>query len=142
MQYTNFLESKIRICRTATKQAKSFCILATEEQTGPNNQVLLMTGRQGKERVPLIFGDPDTVRSVIGSVLCRLQEDRLVGVIGFASDHQAQLVRERYLAGELTCSLITRPISGVQLERGEQFLHVTGPAQVLTSWEPLQVVLI
>jgi hypothetical protein len=141
MQYTNFRESKIRICRTATKQQRYFVVLATEDPTGPNRQVLLMQGRQGKERVPLIFGDPDTVRSIIGSCLCRLQEDRLVGVLGFASDPAAQLVRARYLAGELSLQLITKPIAGVELLRGEVFHHVTGPAVVLTQWEPLQVVL-
>jgi hypothetical protein len=142
MQYTNFRESKIRIVRSATKQQRYFVVLATEDPTGPSNQVLLMQGKTGKrDKVPLLLYDDSSVKNVVGSVLVRVRDNELVGVIGFASDPAAQLVRERYLAGELTCSLITRPISGVQLGRGEVFNGVSGPAQILTQWEPLQVVL-
>jgi hypothetical protein len=141
MQYTNFLESKIRICRQATKQQRYFVVLADENPRGENREVLLMAGRQGKSQVPLIYGDPDTVRSIVGSVLCRIRDNELCGVIGFASDPAAQQVRDKYLNGELECSLITKPIAGVQLSRGEQFHHVVGPAVVLTEWSPIQVVL-
>jgi hypothetical protein len=142
MQYTDYRESKIRIVRSATKQAKSFAVLADENPTGPSNQVLLMQGKTGKrDTVPLLLYDDSSVKNVVGSVLCRVQEDRLVGVLGFASDPAAQLVRQRYLNGELECSLITKPIAGVQLSHGETFHHVVGPATVLTAWSPIQIVL-
>jgi hypothetical protein len=141
MLYTNFKESKVKIVRSATKQQRYFVVLATEDPTGPNRQVLLMAGRQGREKVPLCYPDPDSVRHIVGSVLCRIRDAELVGVIGFASDEAAQLVRARFLAGELLVSLITKPLAGVELMRGEVFNGVTGPAQILTQWEPLQVVL-
>jgi hypothetical protein len=142
MQYTNFRESKIRIVRSATKQQRYFVVLATEDPTGVNRQCLLMQGKTGKrDTVPLLLYDDSSVKNIVGSVLVRVRDNELCGVIAFASDREAQQVRARYLAGELTCSLITRPISGIQLERGETFLHVIGPAQILTQWEPLQIVL-
>lgn len=60
---------------------------------------------------------------------------------GFASDQTSQAIRQRYLNGELSVHLVTSPKAGVELKRGENFQGVTGPATILTEWEPLQVVL-
>ncbi len=129
------------LVRKAAKQSGSFAVLADEQPTGEQRQVLLMQGRQGRDRVPLVLNDDSTVANIIGSVLCRVQDVRLVGVLGFASDSQAQATREQYLAGGLSLHLITNPVAGVELQRGESFHGFAGPAQVLTKWEPLQVVL-
>ncbi len=95
-----------------------------------------MDGRQGRDRIPLVLNDDSTVTNIVGSVLCGVQDQRLVGVLGFASDSQAQAIRSRYLNGELSVNLITKPITGVELRVGERF-YVDGPAVVLTQWEPL-----
>ena len=131
----------VRIVRKAEKQSGSFAVLATEEPSGPQRQVLLMTGKTGRDKIPLLLGDDSTVANIVGSVMVRTQEQRLVGVIGFASDSEAQAIRARYLAGELKLHLTTRPITGMELRRGESFSGVAGPAVVLTQWEPLQCVL-
>jgi hypothetical protein len=132
---------QVTIVRKAVRQSKSFVVLADELPTGDNRQVLLMVGRQGRDKVPLVLSDDSTVRHIVGSVMCRIQGQQLVGVVGFASDTQAQEVRDRYTAGKLAANLITNPIAGVELMRGESFHGVTGPAMVLTQWEPIQVVL-
>ena len=136
-----YFETPIVIARKASKQSGSFAVLATEEPSGPQRQVLLMTGRQGRDRIPLVMGDDSTVANIVGSVLVRAQENRLVGIVGFATDDQAQAVRERYFAGELTLNLVTKPVAGIELHEGETFSGVAGPATVLTQWEPLQCVL-
>lgn len=129
------------IVRKAVKQSKSLAVLATEEPTGEQRQVLLMVGRQGRERIPVVLNDDSTVANIVGSCLVRSQTDRLVGVMGWATDSDAQAARARYEAGELSLHLTTKPITGVELRAGETFQGVTGPAMVLTAWEPLQVVL-
>ncbi len=133
--------SDIKIVRKAAKQSGSFAVLATEEPRGDRREVLLMQGKTGREKVPLIYGDDSTVANIVGSVLVRTQAERIVGVIGFASDDAAQSVREQYLAGELSVNLTTRPIAGVELRASESFHGVDGPAMVLTQWEPLQIIL-
>lgn len=133
--------SNIVIVRKATKQSGSFAVLADEQPSGDQRQVLLMAGRQGRERIPLVLNDDTSVANIVGSVRVRVQEQRLVGVIGFASDPAAQTIRARYLAGELVLHLTTRPIAGIELRKGETFQGVNGPAVVLTAWEPLQAVL-
>ena len=133
--------SDITIVRKAVTQKGSFAILATEEPIGPQRQVLLMVGKTGRDKIPLVLGDDSSVSHIVGSVLVRVQDQRLVGVIGFASDHDAQAIRQRYLAGELTLHLTTRPLTGIELRAGESFSGVSGPATVLTQWEPLQCVL-
>ncbi len=140
MEY-QYHETSIVIVRKASKQAGSFAILADEQPSGPQRQVLLMVGRQGRDKIPLVMGDDSTVANIVGSVLVRTQEQRLVGVVGFASDSSAQAIRSRYLAGELALHLTTSPIAGVELRAGERFSGVDGPAVVLTQWEPLQCVL-
>jgi len=100
-----------------------------------------MVGRQGRERVPVVLESDSSVKNIVGSCLCRTQTDKLVGVMGWATDDEAQAARTLYEAGELILHLITKPITGVELRAGETFQGVAGPAMVLTSWEPLQVVL-
>jgi hypothetical protein len=131
----------VRIVRKAEKQSGSFAVLATEEPTGPQRQVLVMNGKQGRDKIPLVFPDDSSVAHVVGSVLVRVQEQRLVGVVGFAKDEAAQAVRQRYAAGEYKLHLVTSPITGVELRSGERFSGVDGPAVVVTAWEPLQAVL-
>ena len=133
--------SDIKIVRKAEKQQGSFAVLATEEPRGERREVLLMTGKIGRDRVPLVLGDDSTVANIVGSVLVRTQSERLAGVLGFASDSHAQAIRDQYLAGELSINLITKPVTGVELRTGENFQGVVGPAVVLTKWEPIQVVL-
>ncbi len=134
--------SDIKIIRKAERRSGSFAVLATEAPTGEQRQVLLMTGKVGRERLPLVLNDDSTVANIVGSVLVRTQTDRLVGVIGFATDDAAQAVRDQYLAGELTINLTQQPVSGIELRAGERFHGVDGPAVVLTQWEPMQVVLL
>jgi len=100
-----------------------------------------MSGRQGRERIPIVLNSDSSVSNIVGSALARVQGERLVGVLGFASDTAAQATRARYEAGELSLNLITRPISGIELMRGETFLGHIGPATILTQWQPLQIVL-
>ena len=133
--------SDIKIVRKAEKQKGSFAVLATEEPRGERREVLLMQGKVGRERIPLVLSDDSTVANIVGSVLVRTQADRLVGVVGFASDSRAQAIRDQFLAGALSIDLITSPVTGVELRTGERFYSVDGPAVVLTEWEPLQVVL-
>ena len=127
------------IVRKATKQAGSFAVLATEQLIG--GQVLLMAGRMGRDRIPIVYPDDKSVAHIMGSCLVRTRGQELCGVLGFASDYDAQATRERYLVGELTLQMTTKPIAGVELRRGESFSGVDGPACVVTQWEPLQVVL-
>jgi len=102
----------------------------------------LMVGRQGRERIPVVLESDSSVKNIVGSCLCRTQTDKLIGVMGWATDDDAQAARERYEAGELVLHLITKPISGVELRAGETFQGVAGPAMVLTQWGPLQIVLV
>jgi hypothetical protein len=140
MKYHRF--ENVRIVRKASTQKPSFAILANEQPSGPNRQVLLMVGKQGRDKIALLHPDDSSVSHIVGSCLVRVQDQRLVGVLGFASDTAAQAIRQRYLAGELTLELITSPIAGIELKRGESFNGVfDGPAVVLTQWEPLQCVL-
>lgn len=132
----------IAIIRKAEKQSGSYAVLATEEPSGEQRQVLVMDGMTtNRDRIPVLIGDDITVRAIVGSVVIRTQGQQLVGVLGFASDKAAQEVRQRYLAGELTVNLITNPIAGVEISRGQTFRGVDGPAIVLTKWEPLHVAL-
>ena len=131
--------SDITIVRKAVTQKGSFAVLATEELKSV--QVLLMQGKQGRDRIPIVYPDDKSVAHIMGSCLVRTRGQELCGVLGFASDHDAQATRERYLAGELTLHLTTKPIAGIELRAGERFHNVDGPATVVTQWEPLQVVL-
>jgi hypothetical protein len=129
------------IVRTATKQQRTYITLADELPRGDRREVLLMAGMQGRDQVPLLLGDDSSVKHIVGSVRVRVQGDKLVGVLGFAQDDEAQAIRERYLAGELTASVVASPITGVEVRKGEQFHGVDGPATVMTSWKLLQVAL-
>ena len=131
----------VLLVRRAAKQAKSFAVLATEQPSGERRQVLLMVGKEGREKIPILIGEDASVRNIVGSALVRTQADRLVGVLAFATDSQAQATRDRYERGELILHLITRPIAGVELMHGETLHWVAGPAVVLTRWEPLQIIL-
>lgn len=129
------------IVRKSVKQVGSFAILATEEPTGPQRQVLKMDGRQGRDKVPIVFPDDSSVKNIKGSALLRTRTNELVGVLGFASDADSQAIRAKYLAGEFALHVVTQPIEGLELRAGEVFNQVTGPATILTKWEPLQIVL-
>ena len=131
----------IALVRRAVKQAGSYAILATQEPRGERREVLLMIGREGRERIPIVLENDKSVANVVGSCLARVQGEQLAGVLGFASDTAAQHARQRYTAGELTLNLITNPIAGVELTAYECFHGVDGPALVLTAWSPIQVVL-
>jgi hypothetical protein len=131
----------VRVVRKAVASGGALLELANEEPTGPNRQVLLMAGREGRDKVPLLVNDDTSVANIVGSVMLRTQGQRLVGILGWATDKRATDVKQRYLAGELVPNLITEPIAGIELRRGEFFGAVDGPAIVLTSWEPLQCVL-
>lgn len=133
---------QIRIVRKAETQKGSFAVLATEAPRGERREVLLMAGMtSARDRIPVLIDGDESVRCIVGSVLLRTQGQQLSGVVGFASDKAAQAIRERYLRGELIPHLVTEPLTGVELSRGQQFQGISGPAQVLTSWRPLQVVL-
>lgn len=141
MQYMHLESTSIKIVRKAVASGGALVELATEEPTGPNRQVLTMAGREGRDKVPLLVNDDTRVSNIIGSVMLRTQGQRLVGVLGWATDQQATEVKQRYLAGKLTANLISEPIAGIEVRRGESFSGVAGPALVVTQWRALQVLL-
>jgi hypothetical protein len=139
MKYHRF--ENVRIVRKASTQKPSFAVLANEEPSGANRQVLLMVGRQGRDKIALVHGDDSTVANVVGSVMLRTQGGELVGIFGFASDASAQQVKRRYQSGELVPNLVSNPIAAVEVPKRQSFNGCDGPAMVVTQWEALQVVL-
>jgi len=133
--------SPITWVRRASKQAKTFAVLADESPSGDNRQVLLMSGRQGRERIPIVLNSDSSVSNIVGSALARVQGERLVGVLAFASDPAAQSTMAEYESGKLQLSLVTKPLTAIELKRGESFLGHNGPCLICTEWSPLQIVL-
>ncbi|MEZ6080817.1 MAG: hypothetical protein R3C56_35635 [Pirellulaceae bacterium] len=116
-------------------------MLATEEPRGERREVLLMQGKVGRERIPLVLSDDSTVANIVGSVLVRTQADRLVGVVGFASDSRAELleISSWTAAPQYRLDHHSRHRSGAAYWRA--VLQCGRSRRSANQWEPLQVVL-
>ncbi len=95
-----------------------------------------------KGRVPLVYGDPNTVRSIVGSVLGLVVVERvLYGEVTFASDAKAQEVANDWNAGALShdVSLEFSIDAGKQVGARQSYFGFPGPFQVATEWAPIAV---
>ena len=145
------------VMREVSITAPSRAVIATEnpvqrwdDQTQQVvNEVLLMDGielRGGRDQVPIVDSHDDkTVRNILGSIQ-RLAVDQtsgeLFGVPVFASDPDAQTIKQRMDEGHITdFSITAQPLESVFVPRGQTFTTnrgavIDGPAIIHKRWQP------
>lgn len=111
------------------------------------NEVLLMEGvvlRTGQQQLPIVDSHDDTtVRNILGSIRAlRVVDGELHGEPVFASDPDAQLVRQRMDEGHITDFSITAlPLESLFVPHHQTYTTsrgqvVEGPAIIHTRWQP------
>lgn len=111
------------------------------------NEVLLMDGvvlRTNQQQMPIVDShDDSTVRNILGSVRgLQVVNGELHGQPVFASDPEAQLVRQRMDEGHITDFSITAlPLESLFIPHGKSFTTsrgdvIDGPAIIHTRWQP------
>lgn len=116
-------------------------------------EVLAMDGltmRPGATQIPIVDShDTSTVRNVLGSLRgLGIAGDEFGGVAFFASDAESQSAYQKLLDGHVTDFSITAlPNETLQLRSGQTYTTsrgtvVDGPANVITSWTPLDASLV
>ena len=118
-----------------------------EERGYVINEVLLMEGvvlRTNQQQMPIVDShDDSTVRNILGSIRgLKVINGELHGEPVFASDPDAQLVRQRMDEGHITDFSITAlPLESVFIPHGQSFTTnrgavIAGPAIIHTRWQP------
>ncbi len=111
-------------------------------------EVLRMDGvkyRGDRKQVPIVDSHAGyTTRNVFGSVReIRVDGSELIGRAFFASDDDSQDAFGKVKDGHITdFSITAQPLEVVRVERGETFKGVAGPAEVITSWTPIDASLV
>ncbi len=111
------------------------------------NEVLLMDGvvlRTGQQQLPIVDSHDDTtVRNILGSIRgLRVVDGELHGEPVFASDPDAQLVRQRMDEGHITDFSITAlPLESLYVPHHQTYTTsrgqvIEGPAIIHTRWQP------
>lgn len=111
------------------------------------NEVLLMEGvvlRTGQQQLPIVDSHDDTtVRNILGSIRnLRVSGGELHGEPVFASDPDAQLIRQRMDEGHITDFSITAlPLESLFVPNGQTYTTsrgaiIEGPAVIHTRWQP------
>ena len=118
-----------------------------EERGYVINEVLLMDGvvlRTNQQQMPIVDShDDSTVRNILGSIRSlKVINGELHGEPVFASDPDAQLVRQRMDEGHITDFSITAlPIESKFIPHGQSFTTnrgavIDGPAVIHLRWQP------
>jgi len=118
-----------------------------EERGYVINEVLLMDGvvlRTNQQQMPIVDShDDSTVRNILGSIRSlKVINGELHGEPVFASDPDAQLVRQRMDEGHITDFSITAlPIESKFIPHGQSFTTnrgavIEGPAVIHLRWQP------
>jgi hypothetical protein len=118
-----------------------------EERGYVINEVLLMEGvvlRTNQQQMPIVDShDDSTVRNILGSIRgLQVVNGELHGQPVFASDADAQLVRQRMDEGHITDFSITAlPLESLFVPHGKSFTTsrgatIEGPAIIHTRWQP------
>ena len=118
-----------------------------EERGYVINEVLLMEGvvlRTNQQQMPIVDShDDSTVRNILGSIRgLQVVNGELHGQPVFASDPEAQLVRQRMDEGHITDFSITAlPLESLFIPHGQNFKTsrgavIDGPAIIHTRWQP------
>jgi hypothetical protein len=118
-----------------------------EERGYVVNEVLLMDGvvlRTNQQQMPIVDSHNDsTVRNILGSIRSlKVIDGELHGEPVFASDADAQLVRQRMDEGHITDFSITAlPIESKFIPHGQSFTTnrgavIDGPAVIHLRWQP------
>ena len=111
------------------------------------NEVLIMDGvvlRTNQQQMPIVDShDESTVRNILGSIRSlQVINGELHGEPVFASDPEAQLVRQRMDEGHITDFSITAlPLESLFIPRGQEYTTsrgavISGPAIIHTRWQP------
>ena len=111
------------------------------------NEVLLMDGvvlRSDQARMPIVDShDDSTVRNILGSIRnLTVINGELHGEPSFASDPDAQLIRQRMDEGHITDFSITAlPLESQFIPHGQSYTTargavINGPAVIHTKWQP------
>lgn len=141
----------IAIPAAGVKQRSKTVVLATEQPVQRwddsrytvVSEVLLLSGiqfRNDRKALPLVdSGDVSSVRNIIGSVRnIRIDRGQLLGDVVFARDAKAQAVAQKFQDGHLNdFSVISSPIELLEVQSGQKWKHVDGPANIVTRWVPL-----
>lgn len=118
-----------------------------EERGYVVNEVLLMDGvvlRTNQQQMPIVDShDDSTVRNILGSIRgLQVVNGELHGQPVFASDPEAQLVRQRMDEGHITDFSITAlPLESKFVPHGQSYttergVVIEGPAIIHTRWQP------
>ena len=111
------------------------------------NEVLLMEGvvmRSGMQQMPIVDSHDDkTVRNILGSIReLQVINGELHGQPVFASDEEAQVIRQRMDEGHITDFSITAlPIESLFIPHGQSYTTqrgavIDGPAVIHVRWQP------
>lgn len=118
-----------------------------EERGYVINEVLLMDGvvlRSGMQQMPIVDSHDDkTVRNILGSIReLQVINGELHGQPVFASDEEAQVIRQRMDEGHITDFSITAlPIESLFIPHGQSYTTqrgavIDGPAVIHVRWQP------
>lgn len=111
------------------------------------NEVLLMDGvvlRSGMQQMPIVDSHDDkTVRNILGSIRgLQVINGELHGQPVFASDEEAQVIRQRMDEGHITDFSITAlPMESIFVPHGQSYTTkrgavIDGPAVIHVRWQP------
>lgn len=151
------LKTSNLVMRVVDTSKPSRAVIATEnpvkrwdeESKQVVSEVLLMDGvefRGGRDQIPIVDSHDDTtVRNILGSIQ-RIQVDfgngEMYGVPMFASDEEAQTIRQRMDEGHITdFSITAEPLETVFVPSGKSFVtsrgvNIDGPAIIHKRWQP------
>ena len=127
------------------RQAQLVRAVTLSDSVGDN---LLMGGivlRQ-KKQLPVIdcaHSRNPSATLIYGSIRnLRIDQNKLVGELRWASDADSQKTRAKYESGLLTLRLDVDVFETATLLRGQQHGPFTGPCSVVARWQPLSVSLV
>ncbi len=93
--------------------------------------------------MPVLGGSQGaTARDIVGSVReLTIRNGALYGNLRWASDPEAQAVRQKFEDGHLHFRLNTEELEVCVLRSSEELAGIRGPARVVLSWTPVSVAL-
>jgi hypothetical protein len=96
-----------------------------------------------KKVIPLAVGDVSSARNIVGSVVPRWSNGKLVGVVRFASDKDGQIVRASFIDGSRTSIRADIDIlEGLEVGAGQYVSGFDGPGIFANRWRILHAIIV
>jgi len=96
-----------------------------------------------KRQMPVLAGPAESVRDIVGSIRnLAIRRGVLCGNLRWCSDSTALATQAKFDSGTLSFRLDVAEWEACILRAGETLSGVTGPARVVSRWQPVSVSLV